>query len=646
MHGCRGASLTAAVVACLALPAVAIAAFPSTDPGESPRANAPNDPGFDECELDDAETPALDCDSYWNEDYRLFGFSPDTANTAPVPPELHGAAPTMYVDCAQLDQQGRAVNTLDGVNQCAQIAGVRADTAWKYTTGDPEVAVAILDTGIRWQEEELVDQVRLNKAELPVPQTAGPPLEGSPDCAAFTAAYDANGDGVVNIRDYACDPRVAIDAGDTESDALLDGSDLIATFSDATDADSNGYVDDIAGWDFFDDDNDPFDASSCCSANGHGTGRAREALAATDNARSSPGVCPDCQLIPLRVWDTFVVPIDNYAMGTLYATENGASVVEGAVGALGNSQFARRVFEHADDRGVALTLVSSDINSANHNYPTNYNEAIYVAGSLPDSAPYGTCDGPGSLPGIGDVISPPQEFTDGCNELLDLLGANLGITPTGQPITTSFFRNSNLTQYGGKADVVLTGSTGSENTGQASGAAGLLASYGRERFGDDDPLSGNEIRQLMTMTAEDVLPQNTGAVGLAGQGKRRMGPALRLRAPQPRCGDGADRQRSRRRHPALRRRRDQLRPARGPDRLPRLVRPDQRRSRPRGGDRRAGARRGAALRRRGRGLGARVRLRPGRARLLVRPGARGERNRTRRRRDRHASEGAAAGPGE
>ena len=38
----------------------------------------------------------------------------------------------------------------------------------------------------------------------------------------------------------------------------------------------------------------------------------------------------------------------------------------------------------------------------------------------------------------------------------------------GQPITTSFFRNSNLTQYGGKADIVLMGSTGSENTGQAS----------------------------------------------------------------------------------------------------------------------------------------------------------------------------------
>ena len=82
----------------------------------------------------------------------------------------------------------------------------------------------------------------------------------------------------------------------------------------------------------------------------------------------------------------------------------------------------------------------------------------------------------------------------------------------GQPTTTSFFRNSNLTQYGGKSDVVLMGATGSENTGQASGAAGLLASFGRERF-PGDPLSGNEIRQLLTMTAEDVLAANTGVIG-------------------------------------------------------------------------------------------------------------------------------------
>ena len=38
---------------------------------------------------------------------------------------------------------------------------------------------------------------------------------------------------------------------------MLDASDLIAAFGTDGDSDDNGYVDDIAGWDFFDDDNDP-----------------------------------------------------------------------------------------------------------------------------------------------------------------------------------------------------------------------------------------------------------------------------------------------------------------------------------------------------------------------------------------------------
>ena len=308
------------------------------------------------------------------------------------------------------------------------------------------------------------------------------------------------------------------DTSDTGSnaDAILDPSDLIATFSNGSDGDANGYVDDIAGWDFFDNDNDPYDASSCCSAGGHGTGRALEALAKTNNAAGETGLCPKCQLMPLRIWDTFVAPTDNWALAVTYAADNGASVAEGAIGGLTNTQFARSAVTYADSKGMALMLVSSDINSANHNYPTNYNEAVYVAGSFPDTAPNNTCTGPGGLPGLGDVFpNPPQEFVEGCGQLLASLGT-IGVTPTAQPFTTSFFRNSNLTQYGGKADIVLMGTTGSENTGQAAGVAGLLESYARTTFagtGLPAGLRGNETRQLLTMTAEDVLPGNTGSIG-------------------------------------------------------------------------------------------------------------------------------------
>ncbi len=506
----------------LAVPASAVAAFPGPDTDPDPRNDTPNDPGFDPCELDDEQTPGTppECTTFFEEQFGSYGFSPDSANVVPLAPlELHSATATPYLDCGQLDAQGKATNVADGVPQCSQIAGVRADLAWKYSTGDPDTVVAILDTGIRWQDRELAEKVHLNEEELPQPQAdRGGPIDGGPACNTFTAADDANGDGAFNIRDFACDSRVEATDGDTESDSLLDGSDLIAAFSGDLDGDSdpdddgNGYDDDIAGWDFFDDDNDPFDASSCCSANGHGTGRAREAVADTNNGQGETGMCPDCQFMPLRIWDTFVVPTDFHSMGVVYAADNGADVVEGANGGLTNTRFSRRAYQYADEKGLALMLVSSDINSANHNYPTNYNEAIYVAGALPDTAPFETCDGI-SLPLIGDVVPIPDEASDACADFFGQLSSSLGITASAQPPTTSFFRNANLTQYGGKADIVLMGATGSENTGQASGAAALVASYGREVFGENDPLSGNEIRQLLTMTAEDVRPLNTGLIG-------------------------------------------------------------------------------------------------------------------------------------
>src|SRR5688500_10378828 len=108
-----GHSARAALLFCvlaLTAPAAAVAAFPGTNPAESPRVNTPNDPAFDDCELDD-EQGDPSCGSYFSEQYRLFGFSPDTANVTPLtPPELHPVAATPYVDCSQLDAQGRAAN--------------------------------------------------------------------------------------------------------------------------------------------------------------------------------------------------------------------------------------------------------------------------------------------------------------------------------------------------------------------------------------------------------------------------------------------------------------------------------------------------------------------------------------------------------
>lgn len=432
-------------VAAIGVPAAASdhGRFPSSDP--DPRVGTPDDPRFDCAEPDDPDD--AQCSSIFDEQYELFGFAPASTEETAVYREGPSAGEPM-------------------------IAGIRADRGWKHTIGSPEVAVAVTDSGIEWGEEELRRQVFLNVAELPQP-------EGASD-------HDADGDGAVTVDDWAADPRV----GDANGNGLLDAQDLIRTFSDGTDADHNGYVDDIAGWDFLDDDNDPEDSSSYSASRGHGTGRMEEAAADTHNGAGEAGVCPRCRVVPLRVWDTFVVPGDQWAMATVYTADIGAKVQVVANGVLQNTRAMQAANRYAYDHGVALMHVSSDLNTANHNYPTNYPESVFINGCVTD------------VEGLG-------EDAEDLTPILTELG--LG---SQAPVAT-YFRSSNLTQYGAHAHVCTMGDTGSQATGQAGGAAGLLVSRGLELADTiGGPLSSNEVKQLLTMTAEDVLPGNTVGTGV------------------------------------------------------------------------------------------------------------------------------------
>ena len=209
-----------------AVPALADFGESGTSPSDSPRVDTPNDPDFDRCEADDEETGLDPCGSYFEEQFGAFGFSPDSAFSAP-------GVRTRYADCDQLDEQGREANRdaetdPDALAECYQLAGVRADTAWKYSTGSPSTTVAILDTGIEWQTEELVEKVHLNGDELPRPDVDAQrdPRLGAQPCNEFDGGGDdVNDDGAFNVRDFACDPEVSRKDGDEEADDLLDPSD-------------------------------------------------------------------------------------------------------------------------------------------------------------------------------------------------------------------------------------------------------------------------------------------------------------------------------------------------------------------------------------------------------------------------------------
>jgi len=444
--------------------------FPTYDEPD-PRIGTPNDPLFDCAEPDDEDGGLVEPCRLLEQQYQLFGFAPaESRQTA-------------------IDHSGHP-----------QVSGVSADLAWKRTLGAASVIIAVTDTGIVWSNEDVRSKIWLNRGELPIPHGC--------------QSYDCNGDGAFNVDDYKDEPRVS----DGNGNGMLDGQDLIRAFSDGLDDDGNGYIDDIAGWDFLDDDNDPEDAISTASAFEHGTNRARNAAAQTHNAQGEAGICPACPIMVTRAWDGFVMPGDQFAQGVVYSADNGARVQICAIDGLQNTKTARQATAYAHALGVILAYTSSDLNTFSHNYPTNYPEAMYINGCVPDI--------------YGLDFPWPERLLQALN------------LPAQVPPVRTYFRHSNSTQYGAKNLFCMAGQSGSKASARAAGVMALLFSRGMEKAVDiGAPLSPNEIKQILTMTADDVVAEDTLGLGQPdralpgwdehfGYGRVNAGKALDRIAPQ------------------------------------------------------------------------------------------------------------------
>jgi len=359
--------------------------------------------------------------------------------------------------------------TLDATERATmQGSGMSEDVAWTVTPGDPRVVIASHDCGVFWSEPDLVNKFYLNQGELPKPRHA----DGT-DCPS----YDCNGDGVFNVLDYTSgrghdqpliatvtDPRITGFAcpsnpgcrGDTNGNGLLDPEDLIAIFSDQKDDDGNGYVDDICGWDFFWNDNDPFDDEGF----GHGTEQGTDSSGEANNGIETMGTCPGCMFLPVRVADSFVGDSDHFAEGVFYSLGRGADVIQEALGTLDNTPLMQRAIDAAYARGAVVVASAADETSLHHNYPGNWEHTLVAHAIMYDQGPEDA---------------------------------------------TSFIRYNNCTNAGGHLDV-STPNTGcsSEAAGLTAGEAGLVISAQLESHPGDPPLTPAELMQLLWMNVENI----------------------------------------------------------------------------------------------------------------------------------------------
>ncbi len=154
------------------------------------------------------------------------------------------------------------------------------------------------------------------------------------------------------------------------------------------DDDGNGYIDDIRGWDFthapdlpgmgdyLNRDNDPQDESA------HGTRVAGIVAAATNNNRGIAGIAPNAQIMALRAGLRRLGGIgfleeDDIAAAILYAVENGAHIINMSLGGPERTFILGDVIQYAHAQGVVL--VASAGNSGDElGYPAGNHYTIAV----------------------------------------------------------------------------------------------------------------------------------------------------------------------------------------------------------------------------------------------------------------------------
>ena len=218
---------------------------------------------------------------------------------------------------------------------------IEAPAAWDRTTGDRKVVVAVVDDGVALDHPDLV-----------------PNLWTNPDEEA--------GNGV--------------------------------------DDDGDGYVDDVHGYDFVDEDGDPMPAPKG-DARWHGTHVSGTIGAAGNNRVGVAGVNWQVSLMALRALGPDGGRADALARAIDYAADHGARVINASWGGGGASKTLSRSIERAGKRGVLFVVAAGNDGGRAPEYPANLDlDNILSVGALGPDGALASFSNRGALvaaPGVG-----------------------------------------------------------------------------------------------------------------------------------------------------------------------------------------------------------------------------------------------------
>ena len=141
------------------------------------------------------------------------------------------------------------------------------------------------------------------------------------------------------------------------------------------DDDNNGYIDDIWGWNFVNNNNNPVDD------NGHGTHVAGTIAATGNNGIGVVGVAPGAKVMAVKgLGSTGGGDPTTLAKAIVYAAENGADIINCSFGGEGYSQAFEDAVNTAINLGAVVVIAAGNENKDVSGFsPASIEEAITVA---------------------------------------------------------------------------------------------------------------------------------------------------------------------------------------------------------------------------------------------------------------------------
>jgi len=298
--------------------------------------------------------------------------------------------------------------------------------AWDITHGDSLVVIGIVDTGVDWNHPDLYANIWINPGE------------------------DLDGDGALTNPDF-----------------------------NFVDDDSNGYVDDIIGWDFSGagyPDWNPVEWAPI-----HGTHVAGCAAAVTNNGTGVAGVGWNCSIMAIKANEDGQDGIKHGYEGILYAAENGADVINTSWGHSGGgpSQFEQEIIDSAFALGSII---------------------ISSAGNDPGVSPPDTCEI--EYPAWYDhVVAVAATNQNDRVTNWSFYGSWVDVAAPGQGIYNTWYDDNYAMLQGTSMSSPIV-----------AGVAGLLRSI-------DPAMNSDQFEEKMWYTSDDISDKNPGYIGRIGGGR-------------------------------------------------------------------------------------------------------------------------------